>query len=42
MRQRDIATPLVLIILMLIGTWAGLRMSAPAQVLEILRLFSFC
>jgi hypothetical protein len=42
MGPRDFNTPLVLTALMVIGAWASWRLLAPANVMEILRLFTFC
>ena len=42
MKQREIALPLLLILQLLIGGWAFMRMLDPASMLDILRLFSFC
>lgn len=42
MDHRDIATPLLLIVLLTVGVWAARHMLAPENVMEMVRLFSFC
>ena len=41
-KQRDIAMPLLLILQLIIGGWAFMRLLDPAGMLDILRLLSFC